>query len=181
MDICTASSLDKKFILELYQKTFPFRERQEFSLIERRAAMGEMEILLIREERKPIGFAILAYGEKLILLDYFAISEKYRGQGLGSAALELIRALYDDRPFFLELRKPCGDAETDPEETRLLKQCESFFLCNGMYVTGIDIEQGGVCMELLSTQPELCFEECEQVYRSLFGANYRDIVKQVNK
>ncbi|MCD8075870.1 MAG: GNAT family N-acetyltransferase [Lachnospiraceae bacterium] len=166
MDICTAGSLDKKFILELYQKTFPPQQRQEFALIERRTAMGEMEILLIREERKPIGFAILAYGEKLVLLDYFVIAEKYRGQGLGSAALELIRELYDDRPFFLE-------TEEQDEGAR------AFFLYNGLYETGICIDQGGVCMELLSTQPELRFEECEQVYRSLFGANYREIVKRV--
>ncbi|MCD8346383.1 MAG: GNAT family N-acetyltransferase [Lachnospiraceae bacterium] len=168
MDICTAGSLDKKFILDLYQKTFPLKGRQEFSLIERRTAMGEMEILLIREERKPIGFAILAYGEKLILLDYFAISERYRGQNLGSAALELIRELYDDRQFFLE------NAESEDGS-------KFFFLRNGFFETGIHVEQGGDCLELLSTQPRLNFEECEQVYRSLFGTNYREIVKLVNK
>ncbi|MCC8104233.1 MAG: GNAT family N-acetyltransferase [Clostridiales bacterium] len=168
MDICTAGSLDIKFILDLYQKTFPLRERQEFSLIERRTAMGEMEILLIREERKPIGFAILAYGERMTLLDYFVIAERYRGQGLGSAALELILELYENRPFFLEN----GESQD---------AAKGFFLRNGFCETGIHIEQGGNCLELLSTQPELSFGECEQVYRSLFGANYRDIVKRVNK
>ncbi|MCD8336183.1 MAG: GNAT family N-acetyltransferase [Lachnospiraceae bacterium] len=168
MDICTAGSLDKKFILDLYQKTFPLKGRQEFSLIERRAAMGEMEILLIREERKPVGFAILAYGERLVLLDYLAIAEKYRGQGLGSAALELIRELYDGRQFFLE-----NEESEDGSK--------AFFLHSGFCETGIHIEQGGDCLELLSTQPELDFGECERVYRSLFGANYRDIVKRVNK
>ncbi|MCD7817953.1 MAG: hypothetical protein LUH07_02725 [Lachnospiraceae bacterium] len=72
MDICTADSLDKNFILELYQKAFPQEERKPFSLIERKAVMGEMEILLIREERKRIGLAFVAYVARRVLLDYLA-------------------------------------------------------------------------------------------------------------
>ncbi len=106
MDICTAGSLDKTFILDLYQSAFPQEERKPFSLIERKAVMGEMEILLITEGKKRIGFAIMAYGDRIVLMDYFAISRKWRGQGYGSAALERIQGLYGDRQLFLEVEKP---------------------------------------------------------------------------
>ncbi|MCD7736982.1 MAG: GNAT family N-acetyltransferase [Lachnospiraceae bacterium] len=173
MDICTAGSLDKNFILDLYQRAFPENVRKPFSLIERKSAMGEMEILLIREERRPIGFAIVAFSEKLVLLDYFAISERWRGQGYGAAALELIRELYSSYPLFLEIEKP---EQKDLPDT-LRQRRKSFYLRNGMLETGIEVELYGVCMELLSSKANLTFEECEPLYRSLLGPNYRNVIR----
>ncbi|MCD7885131.1 MAG: GNAT family N-acetyltransferase [Lachnospiraceae bacterium] len=192
MDISTAGSLDKNFILDLYQEAFPEQERKPFSLIERKAAMGEMEMLLIREEKKRIGFAIVAYGERLVLLDYFAISPRWRGQGYGSAALELIQGLYSDRPLFLEIEKPLtADTESsdgqaggmDPEEKEgasdIRQRRKAFYLRNGMLETGVQVELFGVKMELLSTVPGLTFEDCEPLYRSLLGPIYRNLIKQI--
>ncbi len=182
MDICTAGSLDINFILDLYQRAFPPEERKPFSLIERKAAMGDMEILLIKEERKPIGFAIVAFGERLVLLDYFAISEKWQGQGYGGMALELILELYSDRQFFLEVEKP---EQADPENSEQAAQMEmrrrrkAFYLRNGMTETGIYLEMYGVKKELLSSRPGLAFEECERLYCSLIGPMYQSVVRRI--
>lgn len=172
MDISTAGSLDMKFILDLYQRAFPDNERKPFSLIERKASMGEMEILLIREERKRIGFAVVAYAEHLVLLDYFAIDERWRDQGYGSMALELLEGLYSDRQMFLEIEKA--------GVSLLAGRRKAFYLRNGMQETGIDVEMFGVKMELLSTLPGLTFEECESVYRSIYGALYRNVIQPLN-
>lgn len=177
MDISTAGSLDKNFILDLYQEAFPEQERKPFSLIERKAAMGEMELLLIREEKKRIGFAIVAYGERLVLLDYFAISPRWRGQGYGSAALELIRELYSDRPLFLEIEKPLMTENVKAPDIR--QRRKAFYLRNGMLETGVNVELFGVKMELLATVPGLTFEACEPLYRSLLGPIYRNLVKKI--
>ncbi len=186
MDICTAGSLDMNFILDLYQSAFPEEERKPFSLIERKAVMGEMEILLIKEERKPIGFAIVAFGDRLVLLDYFAISEKWRGMGYGSAALELILALYSDRQFFLEVEVPdqiCRGEEDDPQKHQagiaFRKRRRNFYLKNGMLTTGIFLDMYGVKMELLSSMPGLTFEKCEPLYRSLVGPSYHSVIRQI--
>ncbi|MCD8104168.1 MAG: GNAT family N-acetyltransferase [Lachnospiraceae bacterium] len=197
MDISTAGSLDKNFILDLYQDAFPEQERKPFSLIERKAAMGEMEMLLIQEEKKRIGFAIMAYGERLVLLDYFAISPRWRGQGFGAAALELIRELYSDRPLFLEIEKPEQPETADPGEAADAgavnigtgaaarktqddrQRRKAFYLRNGMLETGINVELFGVKMEILSTVEGLTFEACEPLYRSLLGPIYRSLIKQV--
>ncbi len=165
------------FVLDLYQSAFPPEERKPFSLIERKAAMGEMEILLIRERGKPIGFAILAYGEHLVLLDYFAISEKWRSQGYGSAALELIQELYGDRQLFLEIEKP---EKTADQVLDMRQRRKEFYLRNGLLETGIDLEMFGVKMELLSTQPGLTFEECAVLYRSLVGSMYSKVIRQIS-
>ncbi|MCC8137083.1 MAG: GNAT family N-acetyltransferase [Clostridiales bacterium] len=173
MDISTADSLDMNYILDLYQRAFPDNERKPFSLIERKASMGEMEILLIREERKRIGFAIVAYAEHLVLLDYFAIDERWRNQGYGTMALELLEGLYSDRQMFLEIEK--ADTDTAPDDIRLRRR--NFYLRNGLNETGIDAELFGVKMELLSTCRGLTFEECEPLYRSIYGALYRNVIR----
>ncbi len=185
MDISTADSLDMKFILDLYQKAFPDNERKPFSLIERKASMGEMEILLIREERKRIGFAIVAYAEHLVLLDYFAIDERWRDQGYGSMALELLEGLYSDRQMFLEIEKVSyGNDEravADMESEDIRRRRKRFYLRNGLNETGIDVELFGVRMELLSTISGLTFEKCEPVYRSIYGALYRNVVRLLSE
>ena len=60
MDLCTAGSLDMPFVLDLYQKSFSENIRKPFSVIERKAAMGSMEILVIRDEGRRAGMAIVA-------------------------------------------------------------------------------------------------------------------------
>ena len=86
MNLYTAGSLDMNFILDLYQQAFPEEQRKPFSVIERKAAMGSMEMLVIKEENQRVGLAITAMEDSLVILDYFAISEKWRGRGDGSEA-----------------------------------------------------------------------------------------------
>ncbi|MDO4321975.1 MAG: GNAT family N-acetyltransferase [Lachnospiraceae bacterium] len=176
MDVSTATSLDMPFILDLYQKAFPQEERKPFSLIERKAAMGSMEILVLKEDGKKCGLAITAMGEELVLLDYFAIAEQYQGQGLGTDALFLLRELYRDKQFFLEIEEL---DETQPNYQERVRR-KNFYLRNGMLETGIHVELFRVKMELLAAKPGLCYEECELLYRELLGAAYRNMVKKID-
>lgn len=176
MDVSTANSLDMPFILDLYQKAFPKEERKPFSLIERKAAMGSMEILTLKEGGRRCGFAITAIGQDLVLLDYFAIAEEYQGQGLGSDALFLLRELYRDKQFFLEIEEL---DETQPNYSQRVRR-KAFYLRNGMQETGIRIELFHIKMELLASKPGLHYEDCEVLYRELFGAAYRNMVKKID-
>ena len=90
MELSNAGSLDLKYIRDLYRISFPDVERKPFSLIERKAAMGTMEILLMSEGRERMGLAITASDGELVLLDYFAVDPSKRGQGAGSEALQLL-------------------------------------------------------------------------------------------
>lgn len=176
MEVCTAGSLDMPFILELYQKAFPAEERKPFSVIERKAAMGSVEILLIRESAKRVGLAIVAIEEDLALLDYFAIDERWRGRGFGTEALQVLYALYSDRQVFLEIEEPDEAAPNYQERVRR----KNFYIRNGMRETGIHVELFGVRMELLSVGEGLRFEDCEKVYRELLGPLYRTMVKRIS-
>ena len=177
MKLSTATSLDMPFILDLYQKAFPESERKPFSLIERKAAMGSMEILVINEGGRRCGLAITAMGPDtdLVLLDYFAISEEYRGMGIGTEAILLLKELYCDRQFFLEIEEL---DETAPNKEERIRR-KQFYLRNGMLETGIRVSLFHVDMELLASKPGLTFEECEKLYRELLGPAYGNIVKQL--
>ena len=176
MDLCTAGSLDMPFVLDLYHKSFSENIRKPFSVIERKAAMGSMEILVIRDEGRRAGMAIVAMDYNLVLLDYFAVSEKMRGRGIGSEALELLKEFYGDSQFFLETEVP-EEGAPDLEERIRRKE---FYLRNGMQETGIYVEIYGVKLELLATKPGLRFADCEGLYRELFGPMYHTLVKQVD-
>lgn len=90
MELSNAGSLDLKYIRDLYRISFPDVERKPFSLIERKAAMGTMEILMMSEGGERMGLAITASDGELVLLDYFAVDPSKRGQGAGSEALQLL-------------------------------------------------------------------------------------------
>lgn len=174
MELSNAGSLDLKYIRDLYRISFPDAERKPFSLIERKAAMGTMEILLVSEEGTRKGLAITASDEELVLLDYFAVDPLRRGQGVGSEALQLLLALYSEKQFFLEIERPTEDAP-NLEERILRKQ---FYLKNGMLETDIRIQLYGVPMELLASRPGLTFEACRGLYRELYGPMYQKVVSQ---
>lgn len=172
MELSTAGSLDKKFILDLYIRSFPESERKPFSVIERKTSMGTMEILVITEGKKRIGLAITAAKGDLVLLDYFAIEKAYQGQGIGSEALQLLREMYEDRQLFLEIERPDEPAENQEERIRRKK----FYIKNGMLATGIRIQLYGVAMELMASKPGLTFAQCEGLYRELLGPMYHKVV-----
>lgn len=174
MELSNAGSLDLKYIRDLYRISFPDAERKPFSLIERKAAMGTMEILLVSEDGTRKGLAITASDEKLVLLDYFAVDPQWRGQGVGSEALQLLLALYSEKQFFLEIERPTEDAPNRKE--RILRK--QFYLKNGMLETGIRIQLYGVPMELLASLPGLTFEACRGMYRELYGPMYQKVVSQ---
>lgn len=177
MDIYTAGSLDMNFILELYQQAFPKEERKPFSIIERKAAMGSMEILGIKENGKRVGLAITALGESMVLLDYFAIKQENRGQGVGSEALRLLQDLYSDCQLWLEIEEPDETALNNQERIRRKK----FYLRNGMKETGIRIRLFGVSMEILSTDSSMTYAQCEKLYRELYGPMYQKVIQLVEE
>ncbi len=196
MELCTAGSLDMKFILDLYQRSFPEAERKPFSIIERKAAMGSVEILLVKEGSRRAGFAITALSSDAVLLDYFAIAEEFRGQGIGTDAFLLLKELYSDKCFFLEIeetdgaQKETGGAREETDETqentggaqeksadRLRRK--AFYLRNGMSETGIHIELFGVPFEVLASDPDVDYELCRQLYRELLGPAYGNMVRRI--
>lgn len=153
---------------ELYLRAFPATERKPFPEMVERQKMNTMDIFSIESENGFWGLAILAHDKDITLLDYFAISDELRGQGLGSLAIRSLQELFKDRRFILEIettKKPCIDLE-------MREQRKSFYLRNGLHTMDFDVNLFGVEMEILSNAEHISYEEYIDVYRNACDPKY---------
>ena len=87
----------------------------------------------------------------------------------------MLRELYRENQFFLEIEELDSSQPNAQERVRR----KNFYLRNGMLETGIHVSLFHVKLELLASRPGLCYEECEEVYREMLGAAYRNMVKKL--
>ena len=167
-----------KIIEELYLRAFPLAERKPFEMMVKKQSEGTMEILSIEEENSFLGLAIFAYDKDIALLDYFAISDELRGQGVGSRAIKALQKIYSGKRFVLEIettKKPYKDLE-------MRQHRKAFYLRNGLHTMDFDVNLFGVEMEILSNADHLNYEEYLDVYKNACGLKYADkihLIKQV--
>ena len=170
----------QKLIESLYLRAFPKSERKPFSLMLQKQAEGTMELLSIEEENRFLGLAIFAHDKDIALLDYFAISEDFRGQGIGSRAIKALQKIYTGKRFVLEIettKKSCKDLE-------MREHRKNFYLRNGLHTMDFDVNLFGVEMEVLSNADHLSFEEYLDVYKNACGLKFADkiqLIRQVQK
>lgn len=121
--------------------------------------------MIIRKAKSPLEWWRLRKLGDLILLDYFAISSKKRGQNLGSKALLLLQEMYKGKKFFLEIESVYSEAD-NLEERRRRKQ---FYLKNGMKEMKVMAYVWSTEMELLGYDCQVTFEEYYALYENYFG------------
>lgn len=158
---------DKNSLYEirpLYERAFPMSEKKPFSLIERKACKGQLEVLKIYDDGTYVGFFIVVLGTDALLLDYFAISELARGKGIGTKALCLLSEHYSSKRVIIEIEDPCVPADNAEEREKRL----NFYLRNG-FVVNDKITLFGVDMLLLSLNGKVDFDEYKAVFVKVFG------------
>lgn len=158
----------KDYLKDLYEEAFPIEERRPFSLLEQEVEQGFMELLVIEVDGVPSGLVFTSFQGELALLEFLAIDEKKRGQGLGSQVLSLLKDRYKEKRFFLEIETPMIDNNTDIRYRR-----EQFYIQNGFLPIGIFVLFQGVKMKLLSLHGEkITFEEYKEHYDKTVGISY---------
>lgn len=166
-----------KYIEDLYLCAFPASERKPFQLMLNKQAEGTMEILAIEEENAFLGLAIFAFDKDLALLDYFAISEDLRGQGIGSRAIKALQKIYAGKRFVLEIettKKPCKNLE-------MREHRKAFYLRNGLHTMDFDVILFGVEMEILANCDKLTYEEYLDIYINACGLKYADKIRLIRE
>lgn len=174
MKIQVAKSEQIPQIEKLYLEAFPENERKPFKLMLQKVAEGQMEILALEESGEFVGLAITIKHKELVLLDYFAIESKWRGQGVGGEAIELLKQRYAEKRFFLEIEVIDEAAENNEERMRR----KAFYLRHGMREAKIYVCLFGVEMELLTAQCDITFEAYYSIYADTFGKALASNVKQ---
>ena len=166
-----------KLIEDLYMRAFPKSERKPFKLMVQKQTEGTMELLSIEEENDFLGLAIFAHDIDIALLDYFAISDEIRGQGIGSRAIKALQKIYAGKRFVLEIettKKPCDDVE-------MREHRKAFYLRNGLHTMDFDVNLFGVEMEVLSNGEHLNFDEYLDVYKNACGLKFADKIHLIRQ
>lgn len=147
-------------LYRLYRASFPRCERKPFAMIRHLCKAGKAEMLSVRDAGGFCGLVITMLYHDLVLVDYFAIAERQRGRGRGSAALKCIAERYAGRRVFLEIERPDAAAENNAERLRR----KDFYLRNGLREVGVAVRLFGVEMELLTFSQKIDFAEYYALY-----------------
>lgn len=159
---------------KLYYKAFPKEEQKLFDLILQKQKDGFVDILALESDGIFVGLAITGIYKNLVLLDYFAIEEKFRNRKLGTSAFNLIKNQYSDKKFFLEIENP-ENLECNNKLERLRRR--NFYLKNGVIELPYFVDLLGVEVKILANTAILTYEEYLSVYSNVFG---REISDKIN-
>ncbi len=150
----------------LYRASFPRAERKPFPVILRAWRRGMTDIWCILRNGQFLGFAATMNSPGLVMLDYFVIQRKHRGQGIGTAALKAVLSRYAHVEFMLEIESPF-----EPGPDRQLRQKRKQFYVNcGMEPLRIRADVFGIPMELLG-------KNCRAMTFARYRSFYRDFYR----
>jgi hypothetical protein len=168
---------DRPAYESLYESSFPASERKELDYMLTGDKAASFKVLVVSTPDTPVaGMVITVTHGDLTMLDYFAISPELRGQGLGHAALPLVRDHVKESGgghFFLEIETPpplCIPRDPcDNPEQRVRRK--AFYASAGLVETGVRAFIYGNDMELLAFPEDagtITFEGYDALLRATF-------------
>lgn len=152
-------------LYRLYLSAFPASERKPFSIIAKMYREGRTDVWRICLQDRMVGMATTIQGGGLVLLDYFAVDGRFRGQGIGSRALQMLLQRYAHAGLFVEIE---STLESGPDLAQRLRR-KQFYLRGGMLPLDVEAEVFGVNMELLGSRCKLNFEDYRGFYREHYN------------
>ena len=161
------SEENRKLIRELYERAFPASEKKPYGLILEKEAAGVVEIISVEDgEGGFLGLVITISKDDLLLLDYFAIAEEARGQGVGGKAIALLCERYADRRFFLETEDP-DEPGVDNAGERVRRL--NFYRRCGLREMDWRVMLFGVRMRIMTGGRVVNFDEYHEIFTKIFG------------
>ena len=167
MQIESLNATDKKYFENLYKSAFPKEERVDIQTLYDLNSENLIEIDILKVDEKNIGLAVIYLNQDIHLLSYFAIDSKYRGQGLGSKALALLKEKYDDLIIEIE-----STNFKNADDYVIRNRRKAFYIKNGYQVLDDRINYFGIEMELMATTKDAGLYEYFDTYRNIFDKDY---------
>ena len=159
------STLDWFRVWQLYRQAFPPSERKPFSIIRSMYRKGQTDLWCIRKNSRFVGFASTVNSPEVILLDYLATVPQYRGQGIGSAALQLLKQQYLGKGVFVEIEETRDPGDDQPLRIRR----RQFYESAGMVALDVTVMVFGVKMELLGWGCRMDFDSYKAFYHDHYN------------
>ena len=177
MDLISASKdTNQEFFEGLYLSAFPDDERIEIESLYDLYRQNLIEIDIINENDKNIGFAVIYLNENIHLLSYFDIDPRYRGRGFGSMALKKLKEKYDDLMIEIESTK-----FKTADDFHLRNRRKAFYIRNGFKILDTEVDYFGIEMELMATTKDAGIDEYMETYLNIFDGDFvNDNIKLIN-
>ena len=150
---------------KLYRKAFPKCEQKPLWLVWLVKQKRKADVWIAEKDGEFAGFAITMNGADLVLLDYLAVAEKFRGTGVGTEILKALQMHYHDRRLFLEIENVYEEADNRADRLRR----KQFYLKNNMQEMKIMVNAFGAELELLTYDCQVSYEEYYELYCSCYG------------
>ncbi|MBK2402712.1 GNAT family N-acetyltransferase [Erysipelothrix rhusiopathiae] len=145
--------LDYEAFIPIYNNfminDFPDDELRSLHSIKRMFKDGRYSVLVMVEDERVLAYAnfITDEDERVALLDYYAVTQARRGQGIGTLFLQKIRETLDVDGLLIESERP-DKAETEDDRIIRTKRID-FYEQNDSVVTEYTWEAYGVIYNLL--------------------------------
>ena len=153
-------------IRRLYARAFPPSERKPFSIILSMRRKGKTDVWCFYRDGRFAGFASTINGDGLIMIDYLAVEEKLRGQGVGAGALKALCDAYPDAGLFVEIESPFEPGEDQADRIRR----KAFYERCGFVPSHTMADVFGVRMELLCRRCSIGYDEYHTFYCTQYSA-----------
>jgi len=150
-------------IYRLYRTAFPASERKPFFIILKMFRQRKSDLWCIRKSGRFVGFAATVNSPDLVLLDYLAVCEKHRRDGIGSSTLVQLKKIYE--ALFVEIES----TDFPGEDHTLRLHRKQFYVRAGMVPMNVTANVFGVRMELLGWNCSLDFERYQSFYRDHYS------------
>ncbi len=153
-------------VKRIYREAFPIAERKPFAILQKQIRDGSGEMCGVYADGELRGFFHTFFYNDYALLDYFAVSDKHRGEGIGHASLAQYCERYKDKKLFLEIE----DHTAGTVQARRLE----FYRGCGLVLTDVKVTLFGVPMELMTYKCDIDFETYHALYKSMLGTMLAD-------
>lgn len=153
-------------------KDFPVAELKPLAMINDSLQKGTYECLGALEGEEILAYAFMIKLGNDYLLDYFAVEESHRGEGIGSAFLQQVTGWYDTADSMIAEVEDY-DYAADAAEEKLRRSRYGFYLQNGYQDTKVRVCMYGV--EYIIMECSRQTHTMEEI-KDLYSRHYRNIL-----
>lgn len=180
--------LNLKEMEEIYEGPakghFPANERKPFKAIVRMHQAGCYEGLglFARDVLVAYAFYVQTLDKEVRLLDYYAVMEEYRGTGIGSTFLGMMKEWYKDSHCIILETEDFLTASNE-EEREIRQRRNAFYLRNGVIETNIHVSYFAADYQIFylpvcgdKTQEQV-LEDLKKIYGVMFMEKAEELIK----
>lgn len=160
-------------LYSVMKKDFASDELKPLAMIQEYISRGICKFYGLYEQNRLYAYADVVFSTSAALIDYFAVSEQYRGKGVGSTALKLLAENLSELDFIIaEVESPLQ--ASNGSELHTIERRLDFYVRNGFYFSGNRVCLFGHKYEIMvlpiKNQPDkqTSMEKLFEIYRLMF-------------